>query len=167
MWGFSPERHQFGWPSCSCGCDGSPTFWTSGRPPPHAGMPRSLSREIHCSLSSVAAHKMHLQLNQSFGDGKTAITLNNIHLSCFFFFNCVGSSLWLLGFSLQWLLLLQSTGSRAHVLSCFPACGIFPDQRSNACASNTGRGFLTTGLPGKSYNLGFNVHCIKHSFPKH
>ena len=125
-------------------------------------MPRSLSREIHCSLSSVAAHKMHLQLNHSFGDGKTAVTLNNIPLSCFFFV-CVGSSLWLSGFSLQWCLLLQSTGSRAHVLSCFPACGIFPDQRSNACASNAGRGFLTTGLPGKSYNLGFNVHCIKHA----
>ena len=86
MWGFSPERHQFGWPSCSCGCDGSPTLWTSGRPPLHAGMPRSLSKEIHCPLSSVAAHKMHLQLNHSFGDGKTVITLNNMHLSRFFFF---------------------------------------------------------------------------------
>ena len=42
------------------------------------------------------------------------------------------------GFSLQWLLLLWSTGSRrvssvvvAHGLSCSAACGIFPDQGSN------------------------------------
>ena len=59
------------------------------------------------------------------------------------------SSLWCAGFSLQWLLLLQSTGSR-HVgsvavarglysagsvavvngLSCSVACGTFPDQGS-------------------------------------
>ena len=39
------------------------------------------------------------------------------------------------GFSLRWLLLLQSTGSVvvAHRLSCFAACGIFPDQGSNLC----------------------------------
>ena len=44
------------------------------------------------------------------------------------------------GFSLQWLLLLRSTGSRragsvvvAHELSCSVACGIFPDQGSNPC----------------------------------
>ena len=43
-------------------------------------------------------------------------------------------------FSLQWLLLLRSTGSRragsvvvAHWLSCSVACGIFPDQGSNPC----------------------------------
>ena len=42
------------------------------------------------------------------------------------------------GFSLQWLLLLRSVGSRhlglvvvAHVLSRSMACGIFPDQGSN------------------------------------
>ena len=50
------------------------------------------------------------------------------------------------GFSLQWLLLLRSTGSRhagfsscgtqasvvvAHGLSCSVACGIFPDQGLN------------------------------------
>ena len=44
-------------------------------------------------------------------------------------------SLWWAGFSLQWLLLLQSTGSRragsvvvTHGLSCSVACGIFPEQ---------------------------------------
>ena len=59
------------------------------------------------------------------------------------------------GFSLQWLLLLQSMGSRgkgfngcstgltscstwasvvvAHGFSCSVACGIFPDQGSNPC----------------------------------
>ena len=45
------------------------------------------------------------------------------------------SSSWRVGFSVQWLLLLQNTGSRrvgsivvAHGLSCSVACGIFPDQ---------------------------------------
>ena len=44
------------------------------------------------------------------------------------------------GFSLSWLLLLQSTGSTragsvvvAHGSSCSVACGIFPDQGSNPC----------------------------------
>ena len=56
------------------------------------------------------------------------------------------------GFSLQWLLLLRSTGSRhagsvvvahrlqsagsavaAHGLSCFVACGTLPDQGLNPC----------------------------------
>ena len=44
------------------------------------------------------------------------------------------------GFSLCWLLLLWSTGSRhvgsvvvAHGLSCSAACGIFPDQGLNPC----------------------------------
>ena len=50
------------------------------------------------------------------------------------------SSLRCAGFSMQWLLLLWSTGSRhagsvvvAHGLSCSVACGIFPDQGSNPC----------------------------------
>ena len=50
------------------------------------------------------------------------------------------SLLWCAGFSLRWLLLLRSTGSRhtgsvvvAHGLSCSAACGIFPDQGSNPC----------------------------------
>ena len=50
------------------------------------------------------------------------------------------SSLWYIGFSLRWLLLLQSMGSRragsvvvAHGLSCSAACGIFPDQGSKSC----------------------------------
>ena len=92
----------------------------------------------------------------------------NFHLSFFFkkkwakllfIFGCAGSSLphklfsscsaWgLLSscstcFSLQWLLLLQSTGSRAIGsvlvglrLSCFEACGIFLDQGSNPCLLN-------------------------------
>ena len=48
------------------------------------------------------------------------------------------SSLQCSGFSLGWLLLLQSTGSRhtgpvvvVHRFSCFTACGIFPDQGWN------------------------------------
>ena len=50
------------------------------------------------------------------------------------------SSLWCTGFSLRWLLLLWTTGSRhtgsvvvAHGPSCSTACGIFPDQGSNPC----------------------------------
>ena len=70
------------------------------------------------------------------------------------------SQLWCMGFSLQWLLLLRSTGSRhvgfsscglrapvvvvcglqsagsvvvAHGLSCSAACGIFPNQGLNLC----------------------------------
>ena len=70
------------------------------------------------------------------------------------------ASLRCVGFSLQWLLLLRSTGSRhagfsscgtraqylrltgsraqgsvvvAHGLSCSATCGIFPDQGSNPC----------------------------------
>ena len=62
------------------------------------------------------------------------------------------SSLRCTGFSLRWLLLLRSTGSRrtgsvivahglqsagsvvvAHRLSCSAACGIFPDQGLNLC----------------------------------
>ena len=38
----------------------------------------------------------------------------------FFIFGCVGSSLRYTGFSLQWLLLLQSTGSRR---AGFSSCG--------------------------------------------
>ena len=48
--------------------------------------------------------------------------------------------LWCTGFSLQWLVLLQSAGSRhagsavvVHGLSCPSACGIFLDQGSNLC----------------------------------
>ena len=50
------------------------------------------------------------------------------------------SSLWHVGFSVRWLLLLWSTGSWhvgsvvvAHRLSCSAACEIFPDQGSNLC----------------------------------
>ena len=50
------------------------------------------------------------------------------------------SSLRCMGFSLWWLLLLQSMGSRhvgsvvvAHGLSCSTACGVFPDWGSNLC----------------------------------
>ena len=49
-------------------------------------------------------------------------------------------SLWYVGFSLQWLPLLWSTGSRhagsvvvAQELSCSAARGIFPDQGLNSC----------------------------------
>ena len=66
------------------------------------------------------------------------------------------SSLWCMGFSLWWPLLLWSTGSRhagsvvvAHGLSCSAACEIFPDQGST-CVPALAGGFLTTVPPGKS-----------------
>ena len=50
------------------------------------------------------------------------------------------SSLWCMRFSLQWILLLQSRGSRCegsvvvgHGLCCPESCGIFPDQGLNPC----------------------------------
>ena len=64
------------------------------------------------------------------------------------FSSCEGCpSLQCMGFSLQWLLLLQSTGSRCsgfssssmglvvvvQGLNCSKACGIFKDQESNLC----------------------------------
>ena len=83
------------------------------------------------------------------------------------------SSLRYMGFSLQWLLLLRSTGSRCagsvvvarglysagsvvvvHRLSCSMACGIFPDQGSNLCRTSNralAGGFLTTAPPGKPW----------------
>ena len=80
------------------------------------------------------------------------------------------------GFSLRWLLLWRSTGSRhgasvvvarglsscgsralalrlssvVHGLSCSAACGIFPDQGSNPMFPALSGGFLTTAPPGKS-----------------
>ena len=55
-----------------------------------------------------------------------------------FIFGCVGSSLWCVGFSLQWFLLMWSMGARhvgtvvvAHGLSCSEAGGIFLDQKLN------------------------------------
>ena len=75
------------------------------------------------------------------------------------------SSLWCVGFSLQWLLLLQSMGSRRagfsscgsralerRLSSCSAACGIFPDEGSNPCPLHLAGGFLTTVPPGKSTN---------------
>ena len=42
------------------------------------------------------------------------------HFFFFFFFGCIGSLLWCTGFSLWWLLLLQSTGCRS---AGFSSCG--------------------------------------------
>ena len=78
------------------------------------------------------------------------------------------------GFSLQWLFLLQSMGSRragfsswgaqtsvvvAHRLSCSVACGIFPDQGSNPCPLHWQEDSLTTASPGKSQFLGILNYC--------
>ena len=103
-------------------------------------------------------------------------------LFCFvFIFGCVGSSLLHAVFSLQWRLLLQSSGSRhaglsscgslasvvvarrlqstgsvvvAHGLSCFAACGIFPEPVSTTLAGR----FLTTVPPGKPCHTCFLLY---------
>ena len=60
--------------------------------------------------------------------------------TCFYLFIFGCAVLQCMGFSLQWLLLLQSIGSRhtgsvvtAHRLSCPMTCGILPEQGSNLC----------------------------------
>ena len=64
------------------------------------------------------------------------------------------------GFSLQWPLSLQSTGSRhtgsvvvMQRLSCCVVCRIFPDQGSNSYPLHWPDGFLSTGPPGKSTHV--------------
>ena len=47
----------------------------------------------------------------------------------------------------------------AHGLSCFMACGIFPDRGTNPCPPALADGFLTTVPPGKPCSKIFN-----HSF---
>ena len=82
---------------------------------------------------------------------------------------CVGFlSLPCEGFAFQWLLLLRSMGSRAHVspvvwahwlssgqgtqIPHSEACGVFPDQGPSQCPSEWVQGgLLTPGPPGKSY----------------
>ena len=81
-------------------------------------------------------------------------------------------------FSLRWLLLLRSTGSRhtgfsscgtwaqqlwhpgsvvvAHGLSCSTACGIFSDQGSNPCPLHWHRWILSHCATREALNLGFN-----------
>ena len=90
-----------------------------------------------------------------------------------FIFGCAGSlllfQLWCVGFSLQWLFFLRSTGSRAlqapvaatpglqstgsivvaHRLRCSSACRIFLDQGSNSCLLHWQVGFFTTEPPWK------------------
>ena len=73
--------------------------------------------------------------------------------------------------SLQWLLSLLSTGSRApgpqcsvaHGLSCPTACGIFPDQELNPCALHRAgsHSLYHQGSPNATYSL------WRMSFPKH
>ena len=75
---------------------------------------------------------------------------------CWAFSSCSGwrhSSLWCTGFSLKWLLLLQSTGSRctgsavgANTLSCSTAYGILvPGPRIEPMSSALASRFLITG----------------------
>ena len=77
------------------------------------------------------------------------------------------SSLWGAVFSFQWLLLLWSTGSRAHGsvvvahrLSCPKDCGIFPDQGSNPCPLCSKAEFLTLGPAGKSLTTSFEAKSL-------
>ena len=96
-----------------------------------------------------------------------------------FIFGCAGSlllcmgflQLRCMGFSLQWILLLQSTGCRAlelqelqhvgsgvvaHRLSCPVPCGILvPGPGIEPTSSALAGGFLTTWLPGLSQGMCF------------
>ena len=130
-------------------------------------------RWSRCGLSPVHLYQNQLPLQHFNPRGWN----DYVFFVCLFvFFGCIGSSLLrrlslvavsggysllqCTGFSLQWLLLLQSTGSRrvgfsrcdawasvvvahglwsagsvivVHGLSCSAACGIFPDQDLNPC----------------------------------
>ena len=57
-----------------------------------------------------------------------------------------------------WLLLLWSMGSRARGLSCYAACGIFPDQGWNPCALQC----QADSYP--VYHQGSPVAFTKHTF---
>ena len=67
--------------------------------------------------SYISIRKRHSQ-KMIMADKHLKICL--ISLFVFFFFGCIGSSLWCTGFSLPWLLLLQSTDSRR---TGFSNCG--------------------------------------------
>ena len=77
----------------------------------------------------------------------------------------IGATLWFMGFSLQGLLLLQSTGSRrvdsvvAHRLSWPEACGIsvHPWPGIKPMSPALADGFLTTGPAGKSFHRSINI----------
>ena len=89
--------------------------------------------------------------------------------------NAGHSSLWYMGFSWWWLLLLWKTGSRTHGLQYLPlpgsiagtiavvqrlccsgACGILLDQGLKLSPALAGR-FLTTGPQGKPQDREFNL----------
>ena len=67
-----------------------------------------------------------------------------------------------LGFSLQWLLLLQNMSSVVgmHGLSCFAACGIFLNQGLNPCSPALAGRFLSTGPLGKSQDDAFPINVV-------
>ena len=115
------------------------------------------------------------------------ITHRTWHLLDIFFFYCTGSSLlslvteseeplvvlvmWCVGFSLWWLLLLQSmssghvgSGAVALRLSCSETHGIFLDQGLNPCPPALAGRFLTTGPPGKSWTFFYVIHSSQWSF---
>ena len=84
-----------------------------------------------------------------------------------FLFGCTG--FWSLhaGFSLQWLLSLLSTGTRvlrlsscgARGLSCFTACGIFPDQGLNPCLLYWQADSLTLSHQGSPQLTSWLISC--------
>ena len=107
-----------------------------------------------------------------------------INLFYLFIFGCVGSLLLragfslvvasggysllrCAGFSLPWLLLLRSTGSRhvgsvvvAHWLSCSAACGIFPDKGSNPCPLRWQADFQPLCHQGSPEPFFFKIHAF-------
>ena len=76
------------------------------------------------------------------------------------------SSLQYMGFSLWWLLLLQSMGSRragsvvvAHGLCSLMACGIFPDQGLNPCPLHWQADSLPLSHQGSPF-FGFDIKVM-------
>ena len=146
-------------PSCSAACgifpgQGSnlcPLHWQAdSQPLRHQGSPHSLLYQYEsCFYHFFVCFLINLFYFVYFGLHWIFVAMCRLSLvaasrGC--------SSLQCAGFSLRWLLLLQSTGSRrlgfrscgsralehrlsvvAHGLSCSVACGIFPDQGSNPC----------------------------------
>ena len=97
---------------------------------------------------------------------------NFIYLFNLFIFGCVGSSLWCAGFSLRWLLLLRSTGSRRAGLG---SCGLVAPRhvgsswtRARTRVSYIGRQILshcaTREAPCLHFYLPFthslNIYCV-------
>ena len=135
-------RHVTGWPSAKVHYQGQKRLAFTGQ---HKSQLNSTSHKLEKKISTIA---FSLFIFNKFIYFLAALGLR----CCARAFSSCGERgllfMWCTSFSLQWLLLLWSTGSRragfsscgsrasvvvAHGLSCSAACEIFPDQGSNPC----------------------------------